>query len=152
MFLHRLENRVHNEDVTNTPGDENANSCMKNAKTVSQVLTEKVSELQTVKPYKTIQRGEPPIRQEPAASSSSTELQRKRSIIHALARTDANGDRPNAHNQNIPSYNGFYDCLNVYKDKSKAYYHMSYSQATNKSVVNDVKKLIFQDGDGGHLE
>jgi len=138
MFLQRLENRVHNEDVANTPGDENANPRIKNAKTVSQVLTEKISELQTVKPYKTIQRGEPPIHQQPAASSSSTEPQCKRSIIHALARTDADGDCPDAHNQNIPTYNGFHACLNVYKDKSKAYYHMSYSQAPNKSVVNDV--------------
>ena len=62
--VQRLKNRVHNEDVANTPGDENANSRIKNANTVSQVLTEKVSELQTVKPYKTIQRAEPPIRQE----------------------------------------------------------------------------------------
>ena len=111
---------------------------IKNANTESQVLTEKVSELQTVKPYKTIQRGEPPIHQEPAASSSSTEPQRKRSIIHSLALTDANGDCPDAHNQNLPTYNGCHACLNVYKDKSKAYYHMSYSQAPNKSVVNDV--------------
>ena len=99
--------RVHTEDVANTPGDENADARINNAKTVSQVLTEKVSELQTVKPYKNIQRGEPPIRQEPAASSSSTEPQRKRSIIHALARTDANGDRPDVHKQNIRHMMGF---------------------------------------------
>ena len=100
-------------------------------------MSQELTELQTVKPYKTIQRGEPPIRQEAAASSSSTELQRTRSIIHALALTGANGDRPDAHNQNLPTYNGCHACLNVYKDKSKAYYHMSYSQAPNKSVVNE---------------
>jgi hypothetical protein len=72
-----------------------------------------------------------PIRPQPAASQSSTEPQRKLSIIHALA-------RPDAHYQSIPSYNGFHACLNAHKDKSKAYYHMSYNQAPNKSVVNDI--------------
>ena len=37
---------------------------------------------------------QPPIRPEPIEFSSSTEPQRKWSVIHALTRADINGDRP----------------------------------------------------------
>ncbi|KAK2194286.1 hypothetical protein NP493_1g12053 [Ridgeia piscesae] len=50
---------------------------IKEAKAVSQALTEKTSEMQAVKPYRTIQRGEPPTRPVPATFSSSTEPQHK---------------------------------------------------------------------------
>ena len=106
---------------------------------VSQVLTEKVSEMQTVTPYKTIKRGEPPIRPKPTTFSSSTEAQRKRSIIHVFARSDMNGDRPDPGEQTIPSYSGFHASLHMKQgQKSKAYFHMSYNQPPNKSVVNDI--------------
>ena len=55
-------------------------------KTLSQALTQKASDMQVVTPYKTIKRGEPPIRPEPTTLTSSMEPQRKWSIIHALAR------------------------------------------------------------------
>ncbi len=135
MFLQRLERLVqenersiHSEHVR-----------IKDAKAVSQILTEKASEMQAVTPYRTIQRGEPPIRsQSDATLSSSTESQRKRSIIHALARMDMSGDRPDAAEQTIPSYNGFHVGLNMDQGKSKAYFHTSYNQPPNKSVVNDI--------------
>ena len=78
-----------------------------------QALTDKVSEMQAVMPYRTIQRGEPPIRPKPAMFSSSTETQRKQSIIHALAHAGVNGDRPDAAEQTIPLYNGFHAGLNM---------------------------------------
>ncbi|KAJ3584138.1 hypothetical protein NHX12_014634, partial [Muraenolepis orangiensis] len=106
--------------------------------TVARALTEKVSEMQAVTPYRTIKRGEPPIRPKPTTFSSSTEPQRKRSIIHALARADMNGDRPDAAEQTIPSYSGFHAGLNMEQRKTKAYFHTSYNQPPNKSVVNDV--------------
>ena len=74
--------------------------------------------MQAVTPYRTIQRGEPPTRPMPATFSSSTELQGKRSIIHALARADVKGDRPNAAEQSMPFYNGFHAGLNMEQGKS----------------------------------
>ena len=131
MFLQRLERRSTGvqEYEVNTP------VCIKD---VSQALTWKASEMQTVVPYRTIKRGEPPIRPKPTTFSSSTEPQRKRSIIHALARADMNGDRPDPAEQTIPSYNGFHAGLNMEQRKGKAYFHMSYNQPPSKSVVNDI--------------
>ena len=117
---------------------EDENRPMNNAKTLSQSLTEKAAEMQTVKPYKTINRGEPPVRPKPATYSSSTAPQQKRSIIHILARADMNGNQPDPANQTIPSYNGFHAGLNEEQGKSKAYFHTSYNQPPNKSVVKDV--------------
>ena len=94
--------------------------------------------MQVVKPYRTIKRGEPPIRPKPTTFSSSTAHQHKRSIIHALVRADTNGDRPDANEQIIPSYNGFHAGLTAEHGKSKAYFHASYNQPPNKSVVNDI--------------
>jgi hypothetical protein len=48
------------------------------------------------------------------------------------------GDRPDALNQNIPSYSRFHAGLNMDQGKSMTYFHMSYNQLPNKSVVNDV--------------
>ena len=131
MFLQRLERRSTGvqEYEVNTP------VCIKD---VSQALTWKASEMQTVVPYRTIKRGEPPIRPKPTTFSSSTEPQRKRSIIHALARADMNDDLPDPAEQTIPSYNGFHAGLNMEQRKGKAYFHMSYNQPPSKSVVNDI--------------
>lgn len=107
-------------------------------KIVSLALNQKVSEMQKVRPYKTIKRGEPPIRDKPDNYTANTEPQRKRSIIHALIRADHYGDRPKVSDQNIPSYNGFHATLSSEQGKSKAYYHMSYDQPPNKSVVKDI--------------
>ncbi|KAJ3585747.1 hypothetical protein NHX12_014466 [Muraenolepis orangiensis] len=41
-------------------------------------------------------------------------------------------------NKTIPSYSGFHAGLNMEQRKSKAYFHRSYNQLPNKSVVNDV--------------
>lgn len=139
MFLQRLERQVQVHE-TNV---QELHSRLKDAKTMSLALTKKVSEMQAITPYKTIKRGEPPIRPEPATYSTCTKTQQKRSIIHALARVDTNGNRPGAAEQTIPSYNGFHASLNLDKGKSKAYFHMSYNQPPSKSVVNDIMdKLI----------
>ncbi len=89
-------------------------------KTLSQALTQKASDMQVVTPYKTIKRGEPPIRPEPTTLTSTMEPQRKRSIIHPLAHADSNGDRRDATEQTIPSYGGFHASLNRKQGKSKA--------------------------------
>jgi len=82
------------------------------AEFVSQLFSERASEMQTVIPYKTTKCGEPPIRPEPTTFSSSTDPQFKQSIIHVLARTDRNGDHPAVTEQAIPSYSGFHASLN----------------------------------------
>ena len=73
MFLQRLERLV--QEYEANIQDEHAH--IKDAKTVSQALTEKASELQAVTPHRTIRRGEPPTHPMPATFSSSTELQGK---------------------------------------------------------------------------
>ena len=91
---------------------------IQDTKFVSQLLSEKASEMRTVIPYKTIKLGESPIHSETTTFSSSTDPQHKRSIIHVLARADRNGDRPAVTEQTIPSYSGFHASLNVGHEKS----------------------------------
>ena len=57
---------------------------IKDAKTVSQVLSEEASEMQVVTQYRTIQRGEPPTRHMPDTFSSSTEPMDKVMSLFAL--------------------------------------------------------------------
>ncbi len=132
MFLQRLEQLEYEVNV------QELHSRIKDVKTMSLALSEKVSEMQAVTPYKTTKCGEPPIRPELDTFSASTEPQQKRSIIHALARVNTNGDRSEAAEQTIPSYNGFHAGLSSEQGKSKAYFHMSYNQPPSKSVVNDI--------------
>ena len=77
MFLQRLE-RLGQEEHEGNIRHEQAR--IKDAKTVSQALTEKTAEMQVVTPYRTIKRGQPFIRTEPTTFSSSTRHKRKRSI------------------------------------------------------------------------
>jgi len=97
---------------------------IQDAKFVSQLLSERVSEMQTVIPYNTTKHGEPPIHPEPTTFSSSTDPQRKRSIIHVLACADRIGDHPAVTERAIPSYGGFHASLNVEHGKSKVYFHV----------------------------
>jgi len=92
--------------------------------------------MQTVIPYKITKRGKPPIRPEPTKSSLSKDSQCKRSIIHVLTCADWNGDCPAVTEQAILSFGGF--CANL----SKAYFHMSYNQSPNKSVINDIMNKL----------
>ena len=94
--------------------------------------------MQKVKPYKTVKRGEPPVREKQNHYTGSTESQRKRSFIHALVRADANGDRPYVSEQKIPSFNGFQATISSEQGKSKAHYYLSYNQPPTKPVVKDV--------------
>ena len=66
----------------------------KNLRSVLIALNQIASEMQAVDPYKTIKRGEPPIRKKPDIVNKSTDSQRKRSIIHALTRANAEGFQP----------------------------------------------------------
>ena len=44
--------------------------------------------------------------------------------------------------QSIPSYNGYHAGLNMEQWKSKACFHMSYSQPPNMSVVKDIMDKV----------
>ena len=65
-----------------------------NKRGVSIALSHKASEMQEVRPYKTLKRGEPPVCKKPNDVNKSTESQCKRSIIHALTHINAEGVRP----------------------------------------------------------
>ena len=132
MFLQQAKGlaRVYDQNI------ENQHEYIRDAKNVSQKLSEKASEMQGVTPYRTIQHGEPPICPMPPTCSASTEPQHKQSIIRAFTHADLNGDRPGATEQSVPSYNGVHDFLNADQEKSKAYFHMSLINP--QQVVNDI--------------
>jgi len=73
---------------------------------------------------------------------STTQPQRKRSITHSLARVNDNGDRPTVSKQTVPAYNGLHAGLHMHQGKSTAYFHTSYNQLPNNSVVKDVKQAV----------
>ena len=93
MFLQCVKHKS-NTELQECEVSLNVPMCIKDAKFVSQLLSEKASKMQTIMLYKTIKCGEPPIHLEPTTFSSSTNPQRKQSIIHVLAPVDRNGDRP----------------------------------------------------------
>jgi len=58
------------------------------ASNLSKTIKQLGSEMQSVNPYKTVKRGEPPLRKQPTDSRHppDTAAQRTRAVIHALAR------------------------------------------------------------------
>ena len=142
MFLQCIKHK-NNTELQECEVSLNVPMSIKDAKFVSQLLSEKAPEMQTIMPYKTIKCGEPPIHLEPTTFSSSTNPQCKQSIIHVLAHVDRNGDCPFVGEQTIPSYSGFHASLNVEQEMSKTYFHMSYNQSPNKSVINDIMDKLF---------
>ena len=77
MFLQRQEHLVEYEASND---DELRQST--NAKTLSEDLTQRASDMQAVTPYKTINRGEPPIGPKPTSFSSSTNPQHNVHAVH----------------------------------------------------------------------
>lgn len=122
----------------NLPPIEEEENRNKNPRIASIALKQAAEEMLQVKPYKTIKRGETPIRPKPDVVEKSTLPQRKRNLIHTLCRADENGNYPSPSNQKVPSYNGFHASLSKPQDVCKAYYVKSYDQPPNKSVVNAV--------------
>ena len=109
-----------------------------NQRVASIALSQIASEMQEVQPYKTIIRGEPPIQDQPLNYKKSTDNQRCRTIIHALTRANEDGVRPDPSEQNIPSFNGFQASLHNKQSATKAYFHKSYDQPPNKTVMRDI--------------
>ena len=53
-----------------------------------------------------------PIRRYTAPPIDGSLSQKKRSVIHVLARVDSNGDRIDVDQQQVPAYSGMQACLN----------------------------------------
>lgn len=107
---------------------------------LSTSLKEIGSEMQHVKPYKTVKRGQPPIRKRAADDSppQDTSMQRTRGVIHALARAQDDRTRPKPEEQTVPGFSGFQARMSNADEKSRAIYHMTYPDPPSKTVLNNV--------------
>ena len=110
------------------------------ATSLSTSLKELGSEMQKVNPYKTVKRGEPPIRNRPENQSAplDTSAQRTRGVIHALARAQEDRTRPKSEEQTLPGCSGFHANMSKSDQKSRAIYHMTYPDPPSKTIVYDV--------------
>ena len=110
-------------------------------KELSQKLQEEVEEIISVKQYSvpTNASSEPPILDFVNPPLDSTvEAQRKRSVIHALARVDQYCERPPIIDQQVSAYSGTQAFLHSSELRSKAYYQATYPEPPSKSVMNDI--------------
>ena len=106
---------------------------------LSTSLKEIGSDMQHVIPYKTVKRGEPPIRERAADDSPrDTFMQRSRGVIHALARAQDDRTRPKPEEQTVPGFSGFQARMSNADEKSRAIYHMTYPDPPSKTILNDV--------------
>jgi len=90
---------------------------IQDAKFVSQLLSERASEMQTLFHTR-------PPNVENLLPNTFPYPQCKRSIIHVLACADRNSDRPAVTEQAISFYDRFHASLNVEHGKSKANFHV----------------------------
>ena len=113
------------------------------ASNLSTTLRELGNEMQNVHPYKTVKRREPPIRT-PAEDSAppDTSIQRTHGIIHALARAEDDRTRPKPEEQTVPAFSGFQAKMSNADEKSRAIYHMTYSNPPSKSILCDVMQKL----------
>ena len=134
MFVQRQSNE-HKSTV------ENISYSGKKAE-ISKKFKEKTGELAKVTQH-ILSRGTSPkasVRRYTAPPINGSLAQKKRSMIHALARVDSSGDR-----QQVPVYSGMQACLNQSRKRSKAYYHSTYAKPSSKSVTNDTMVENVQD-------
>ena len=79
------------------------------ASRLSESLKRLGSEMQTVKPYKSAYRVDPPVRQRPTGDECHNPMQqRTRSVIHLLARADDDLCRPDPETQKVSGFSGFH--------------------------------------------
>ena len=111
------------------------------ASTLSASLKELGSQMQQITPYKTVKRGEPPVRKEPDRNEDNTSdtcAQRTRSVIHALARAQPDKARPKPEDQTVPGFSGFHAKMSQPVEKSRAIYHITYPDPPSKTILYDV--------------
>ena len=97
--------------------------------------------MQQVNPYKTVKRGEPPIRTQPGTGTES-HSHRTRGVIHALARARDDRTRPNPEDQAAPGFSGFHARMSNPQNKSQAIYHMTYPDPPCKTILYDVMSKL----------
>lgn len=83
-------------------------------------------------------QSEPPARAFVNPPMFGTTLQQARSVIHSLSRSDNKGRCPSPSEQMVPAYSGAQACRYPPTIISKPYYHTTYNEPPNKSVVNDI--------------
>jgi hypothetical protein len=82
-----------------------------------------------------MKRGEPSVRPEINVNPSDTKDQRKRLIIHALARLKDDHSNHEPENQEIGAFGGFYADILERGVKSTPFYYLTYPQPPKKSVM-----------------
>jgi len=101
--------------------------------------SQRTFEMQTVIPYKITKRGELHIRPEPTTLSSSTNPSANKALfMFWLMQTEMVITLLLLSRLFLPMVHGFHASLHVDHGKSKAYFHMSYDQSPNKSVINNI--------------
>ena len=118
------------QSIEHKPTVENISHSGKKAE-ISKKLKEKEGELTKVTQY-IVSRGtssEPLVRRYTASPIDGSLTQKKRSVIHALARVDSNGDRPDVDQQQFPAYSGMQACLNQAGERSKSVLPVNISRA-----------------------
>ena len=96
---------VQPECIENKSDRHNTDSAPKTKSEISKELEGRAADLTHVTPYR-LPRGassEPPIREVCDSSVAGTVSQKKRLVIHALARFDSDGTRPEADSQQVPA-------------------------------------------------
>lgn len=91
-----------------------------------------------VHPYKTVNRGQPAVRKEIDISLQTSDEQRKRGVMHALARLDIEGKNIPSNEQKVGSFAGFQANIHEFVVKSTAYYFLTFPKPPQKSVVHEV--------------
>ncbi len=91
-----------------------------------------------INPYKTFQRGQPAMRKEIDISLQTSDEQRKKGVMHVLARLDIAGNNVPPNDQKVGSYGGFQANIHEFTVKSTAYYFLTFPKPPQKSVVHEV--------------
>ena len=109
-------------------------------KELSLKLKTKCADLTEVRQYITphSMTSEPPVREQTEVPVNGLHPQRARSVIHALSRIDSDGKRPNPREQRVPAYFGAQSFFHSPKHKSRPYYHKTYNEPPNKSVIYSI--------------
>ena len=88
--------------------------------------------------YKTAKRGNPVPHPEFNTDHNTSNIQRRRSFIHALIRVPVSGEELCPSEQKVGAYSGFRANIYDSSPKGKAYYYMTHSQPPNKTVVHEM--------------
>lgn len=126
------------KDISSATHQDRPVHTTKLAATLSAELNELGREMRSVRPYKTLKRGEPPIRKQSDDNLPDTSAQRTRGVIHELTRSDDDHSRPHPKDQSVPVMPAFHANMSEPDKKSRAIYHMTYPDPPSKTILYDV--------------